>query len=208
MKANGSKRRWILVTVLAAAAVVVLVTGVTYAWLITPPPLPQSLEQAMGTIGSARYERMPDYRKREYLEQTRRLMREMPQDERTQVMEDVRSNPELRQTMGRVMRGEMRRRATAFAKADSAERIRLLDEAIDTMGQWRNRGRRPDGAGGGRGDGAGRGDAEQRSDRRGRMRDRIQGMFEEGNPQDAALIGEFFRALRQRREERGLPSRR
>ena len=38
---------------------------------------------------------------------------------------------------------------------------------------------------------------------RSRMQDHIKQRIEQGNPQHTALIGEFFRALRARREQRG-----
>lgn len=214
------RNKIILISVLVPVAVVSIVAGSYRAWLATPPALPQSAEEAIATIGSPRFERMPDYRKREYVEQARRLMRDLPEDERTKMRQSLRSDPNVRDAMGQVMRQMMVERATAFARAAPADRARLLDEAIDEMtrrragregGSRERLGRSGGGAGSGGGGGGGRPPRDDNRDgRRAQMQQRMMQFIQKGNPQTSALIGEYFRALRQRREERGLgqPNRR
>ena len=195
-----SLRKRILVGVLGICALGAVTFGVYYAWLITPLPVAPSPEEALETIGSARFARMPDYRKEEYIDQTRRLMDQMPPEQRRELFQRARTDESIRESLGQVRRQEMTQRAIDFARISSAEeRARVLDEAIDRMEQRRSQRSQARSDGQRRGGGGGRG--------RGAARERIQQRFEQGNPQINALIGEYFRALRERREERGLTRR-
>jgi hypothetical protein len=214
MDFQKNKKLWVAALILAGAGT--LSGGVYYTWLITPPGLPKTAQEAMKTIGTTRYERMPDYRKQAYMEQAQKLFHEMPEDQRRALWQDGERNPAVRDAMREMHENAMTKRMEDFAKAAPAERIKLLDQFIDQMekggmgrGPW---GGRPGGPGGGPGNGA--------ADRRGgpggpggpghqhgpgHMRDRIKHMAQEGNPQRAALRGEFFQAIQERRKQRGLP---
>jgi len=183
---------------LAAAA-----AGGGYAWLITPPPMPETAEEAVHILSSPRFRRLPESRKPPYRAEARRLLEQMPAEARRKLRQTMRDDPEARQAMRQMMRDRLLQTAVAFAQADRAERLALLDEQLDRMASWRNRGRR-NGAARAEGRSDRRessGEAEQ-ARRRAAFRDRIESHLEEGNPQVGALMGEYFRALRMRREQR------
>lgn len=164
--------------------------------------MPQSPEEALQIIASARFERMPDYRKSEYLEQVRRLIEDVPHGQRTELFERARTDESARQALRQVRHQAMVQRVVEFAKASPQDRPRLLDEALDEMEARRER--RPDRTH--RGDGPSHGnDGSHGSDddRRARFRQHFQKRFEDGNPQINSLIGEYHRALRERRGRRG-----
>jgi len=188
----------IVVCGLMALGVCTLAGGAYATWLMIPPPLPQTPQQALRTIGTGRYERMPDYRKAEYLDQARRLLDEVPPEQRRELFQQARTDENVRQALGRVRQHERVQRALTFANANPDERVQLLDDAIDRMEERRARMRanRPDAS---RRDRSG---SEGREDRRSRGRERFLARFEHGNPQINSLIGEYHRAMRQRRQER------
>ena len=59
-------RRKIIVVALCVVGVAALAGGIRYAWLITPPDLPQTAEEGLHTLASPRYQRLPDYRREAY----------------------------------------------------------------------------------------------------------------------------------------------
>ena len=177
--------------------------GSYYAWLLTPPPMPQSPQQALQVIGSPRYARMPEYRQRSYLERTQQLLESVSDDERRQLFQAARSDESTRRSLRQVRRQQFVQRAITFAKADPPQRTQMLDEMIDRMESRRGRQstrRRP-------GQSASDGNSANRANLRGRFSQHIQERFEHGNPQINSLIGEYFRALHQRRQERGMSNR-
>ena len=194
--------------VMTVVGVAVLTGGLYYAWLITPPPMPETAEEGLATIGSSRYQRLPEYRKAEYLTRTRELMGNLSDEQRRAMFERRRTDESIRDSMREVRRDMMRQRIVEFARAAPHERKKILDQAIDMQEAMRqrmdNRPRPERTRGEGGGDRSNRGD---RGDRRGRMRDHIQNRIEQGNPQMGAMRMEFFKEMRERREERGLPNR-
>ncbi len=217
------------VSLLALVAIGAVTGGIYYVWLNTPPPPPTTPQQALAVIGSVRFEHMPQYRKDEYLQQTTRLMETMTPEERQTFFKDTRQDENARKNMGQVMQQMMTQRAMQFANAAPEERLTMIDadidrmEAMRAMGGWAGRPGGPGGAGtgtsgdakpaseadgsGGKG-GPGRpgespgGDDKSRAERiKGHISERIQN----GNPQVNSLMGEYFRAIHERRLQRGLP---
>jgi len=198
------RRTWIIVIPLAVASV----AGGTYlTWLWTPPPLPETVEDAIAVVASKRYQRLPEYRQREYLSHLKNLMEAMDPTARSAALDKTRDDPVVRKAMGSMRRHEMMERVTAYAHATPEARIVLLDTMIDRMEKrragWQHRreGQRP-----GPSNRSDRTETE-RTSRRARAQNRIKTHIEQGNPQHMALIGEFFRALRARREQRGIGGR-
>ena len=178
----------IIMTISAAA----LGGGIYYTWLITPPSLPKTAEEALHTINSAPYNRMPEYRKTEYLEQTRNLLKNMPEEKRVELFERARTDKSTRKAMMAVRRTAMIQRATDYAKATPGERVRMLDEVINRQEQRRKLRDEQRRSNGGKSAGNNRSGTARRSRRRGNIRKRIKGFIEKGNPQRAGLIGEYF----------------
>lgn len=205
------KRRWLMLLPIAIAIASILI-GSYCTWLWTPPSLPKNIDDALALIQSSRYQRLPDYRKREYLSHTRDLLQSASDADRASVVATTRNNPILREAFRDLRHTTMMARVHAYARSEPGQRVAILDAMIDRMGTSR----RPR-SGHGRPDNASRrnGEADASSDhpdthrmtRRQRAQERIKTHIEQGNPQRSALIGEFFRALRARREERGLDNR-
>lgn len=196
-------RRKVLTVGLAVAAAVCLAVGGYAAWLLSPPPLPRTLPEAVALAKSARYQRLDAPTRAQYLQRMQNLFQSSDPENRRAIWEQVRDDPEARQALGQMTEEMMGLRLQAFAKADAAGRRQILDEAID---QWEARrtqmanrpatrpaGERGPGPGGPNGAGG---------DRMARMRERMQ----KGNPQQQALMREFMRAMQERRRERGLPA--
>lgn len=202
--------RNILIGGLVLLAVGALGLGIYYAWLITPPALPTTAAEGLATLASARYERLPDYRKQEYATRTRELIEQMPEEQRHEMFQQMRGNQDARHSMREVFRQAMEERLRKMATADDAERDKLLDEMIDRMQEHlqaranRPRPERPTGQAQDGNQRPGEGDRRGGDDRRGNFRDRMQHHIEEGNPQHHAIRREMHQAIRERMEERGI----
>lgn len=203
------KRRWLVLLPIAIASIFI---GSYCTWLWTPPSLPENIDDALALVQSSRYQRLPDYRKREYLSHTRDLLQSISDADRASVVAATQNNPILREAFRDLRRTTMMARVHAYARLDPGQRVAILDAMIDRMGtsgRPRSGHGRPDIASR-RNDSAGArpdGSDTNRATRRQRAQARIKTHIEQGNPQRSALIGEFFRALRARREERGLDNR-
>ena len=192
-------RKKMLVGMLVVLAGASVAGGSYYAWLINPPPMPDSPQAALATIGSKRYQRMPEYRQREYLAQAQKLFDQLPPQERMAMWEQVRADPQMRQAMRQVHQQMMVQRALEFARAEPQQRTQMLDEQIDRWEKMRatwSRRNRDSNA-----------DRPRRRHHGQEFQKRMMERFEHGNPQINSLIGEYFRAMRQRRQERGLTRR-
>ncbi len=201
----GGYRRW-LAYGLPIVAIMVLMGGATLAWLLTPPAMPGDATAALKVLTSPRFTRLDDIRKQRYHDRIGELFRDMDADARLAFREQMRTDSELREQLRNMMRDRMRDQARRFADGSPEERVAMLDEMIDRRGQWggdRGAGPPRDQAGPPRDQQESREPREPRGDPRERAADR----FEQGNPQDQALMGEFFRALRARSQQRGGGSR-
>ena len=210
---NARIRKWVVTSLLAVVAAAAVTYGVYYVWLTTPPAMPETLEQAVEVVNSPRFAQLSPQRKEAYQTRMMELFREADDTEREAVRDRVRDEPELRRGMRDTMREVMFNRVQAFATASPSERKKMLDEDIDRMQQMRrNRPPRPEGGerrgggGGPRGDRSDDGSAEnrQRDPDRPSRRERMQDRIEHGDPQRQALMMEYWRALRERMEERGI----
>lgn len=182
-------RKWILVSAMIVIAAGALAGGIYYAWLTTPVGPPTSVAEATDTIGSTRFERMPEYRRVAYLEQTRNLMHDLPRDEQRAFFEEMNRDEHTRATLRRAGEGMIMQRVREFAAADEQQRIAMLDMMIDLqeqMGAMRPERRSGE---------AGRAD---------RWRKRFEQVIQEGNPQMLGLTMEAVDAMQKRRQERGL----
>ncbi len=207
------KKHWRLV-VLVLLAIASLAGGAWMVYQRTPPPMPNSVDEAMQIYKSDRFKRLPESRQSAYYARGRELFEELDQTERRRLREQYRDDPDARRVVRQAMMNFMFDRAKEFAAAEPDQRAVILDGVIAM--QESGFGRRP--GGGGRGGPGGRrgressgeesdADREQRRERRrADARQRIQNMIETGNPQRQAYISEFFKALRERRNERGLES--
>jgi hypothetical protein len=200
-------RKW-QVAVLAIMGALSVAAGSWYIYQRTAPPMPQTVQEAMETFKSDRFKRLPESRAQAYYDRSRELYEKLDRDQRKQMRETYRDDPEARKVMRQAMMNFMLQRARDFASATPEQRDVILDGliALQSMrrgSQGSRRGERrprPEGRSNetdqqrqGRRD-------QRRNDRRQFMQDRI----EQGNPQHQAYASEFFKALNQRLAEKGL----
>jgi hypothetical protein len=219
---NAKKKT--LIVALAVVAPLVLISGLYYTHLTTPPPVPKTFEQAVKTMGSGRYQRLPDYRKAEYAGQARRLLAELPPERREQVRKEMAED----ETLGPIAR-EMGRGAEidlykALSRAPRAVRVKMLDaeiqrhEAARAARQERSRQsatqrQAQDEAARAARQERSRQSATQRQAQDGRQGPTrtatqvFRGMVQQDNPQTGSfgLRAEYSKAMRERRKELGLP---
>ncbi|MFA5864738.1 MAG: hypothetical protein WC975_08625 [Phycisphaerae bacterium] len=222
---NMSKKQKIGLTVLlTVVGVSVLTAGIYYTWLITPLGPPKTAAEGVKTLTSARFKRLPEYRKIAYMEQTQNLVSKLPENQRHDIFRQMGNNEASRNAMREAMMAMMTKQAVDYAKAPPADRLKILDAAIDREEQMRSRrgqrrprdnttaGERP-GRPGGQGignpggpgpGGPGRPGGQGGGRGPGNFRARMQQMAEHGNPQQMALMVEFRHAMQQRRAQRGL----
>ncbi len=198
-------RKALLVTVLLITGLGVLAYGIYQTWLNAPPPMPTTAEEALAVIGTPQYEALPDYRKREYVAQAQRLVQAMPAGDRVLLFEQARTDEATRKAVGEMQREVMVQRALEYAAAPPAQRNQVLDASIDEMEKMRAQfGNRPGGSPGGSGADNSPEAAAKREEFKAKGREMMKERFQHGNPQVGALVGEYFRAIQRRREERGM----
>ncbi len=185
------------------------------AWLMIrmqPPGLPQTAEEAMAVMKSAKFEQLDTLQKEEYLNEANKLMASMPWEERRELFQND------RETMEKLMERNMEEMAKKFARGEQPEfpfggPRGDRPQGERPTGERPERGPRPDGAGGGGtggGGGAGggggggggpggggRGDPNARRDAgERRMAERVA----KGNPQSNGLMGQMRQAMQQARQ--------
>ena len=198
---NAKKKKKTMIAALGVLAPVVLVSGIYYTYLMTPPPMPKTFEKAVNTMDSARYKRLPDYRKAEYAAQARRIFAELAPERQEEVGKEMADDETLRAIGREMRRGEELERYKRFSRASRAERIRMLDEDINRREAARAERQARS-----------RQSGTQRQARSGRQRGTksatnvIRQMIQQDNPQTGAfgLGAEYRRALKERQKQRGL----
>lgn len=208
----SERKKKILAGIGILVGIIVLAGGIYYTWLIIPPSLPKTPEEGIKLMQSARFKRLPEYRKEEYIEHIAESLEKMEPEKRRELFEKYREDESIRESMRILAENRMRKMVLEYAKASPEQRIEILDRAIDFMAAMRQRPRgvssRPSADSNRRE--ARRDDSQgPRRSRRGGFRNRMMQRVERGNPQITGLVSEFFMALRQRMKERGIePPRR
>jgi hypothetical protein len=180
-------RRALISGVTAAALSGVIGVGVYLTWLRTPPPMPQTLDEAAAVFASPRYRRLPDTRRAAYVIHVRQLVDALPAAERSRVWEQWGSEPGLRDATRRARQDMMVVQARQFAAADAKTRTAMVDAFL----AMRRGGGPPT-------------DPEEREQRRADARQRMMQYTQYGDPQNQAYVQEFWKAVRQRRQELGI----
>jgi hypothetical protein len=202
---NRKTKKNIAVAALCIVALLVLAAGFGVRWYLTPPPMPDTVDEAMALQSSPRYARLTDAQKERYTQRMQQIMEKLSDEQRRELFEKSRDNPALRAAGGQMMQQMMFARAEAFVRASPEERVRQLDQEIDRMQAMRkmfaslpSMGAPPPGfprpPGSSRPPGAPPADFIQRA----------QEGIQKGDPQRQAYMTEFFTALRQRALDRGI----
>lgn len=173
--------------------VAVLVFGGWTAWQNRPVSMPKTAAQAVAMVESGRIDRLDEGRRREYLAEAGRLLRDMPREEARAMFSDDESR-EAMMDIGMEMFDESARR---FARGEGL--MNLWQDMRGPRGRGGpERGER-DGEGRGRGEGGEPMNDEERaarrSERRAQMTARIQGSMQSGSAQGSALRAEFFKRM-------------
>src|SRR5262245_58376880 len=156
--------------------------------------------------GDAQMARVQELKKQLSGEQAKKLAPEQRRDLWKKFNEEVKQlSPAQRRTLAKEREQAMAGKLKNFFALSKAQQRSQLDRDIDRMEAARKKGDQkgfgtngPSGAGGGPG-GKGKGlDAQQREHLR---KERL----EQTSPEFRAMSGEYFRLLRERREQRGVP---
>ncbi|MEM1331295.1 MAG: hypothetical protein AAGG07_12115 [Planctomycetota bacterium] len=191
---NG-KNRWIIGSAAGLVAVGAIVGGISLASANAPVNLPETADEALQVMGSTRFERLDDDRKRQYARVAARLVWEMPEEERAA----LRENEELETALRELRRNFFDDMVYQYARGE------------ETQMPFGRPGGRPGGGGNGEGGengerrngegGRGRGGPRNwSSEMRERMVSRMKDSFANGNAQSSALRGEFFKRRMQSRQ--------
>ncbi|MCC7409421.1 MAG: hypothetical protein IT442_15260 [Phycisphaeraceae bacterium] len=189
--------------ILPTAAIVCLTAGSVWAWWLSPPAMPDDMNQAVDVLASGRYQRLDKDARQRYLDRAAELFINASPEDRQGLRQKFQDHPELRRVMREVGQEMMDNQVERFIAASPQERQQILDDVIDRQQAFMRRpgdgprtrpSTRP--SGGPQGGPPGWGGSS--SDRRQRAADRQ----EKGNPQQQALRREFFEAMRQRQQER------
>ena len=183
------------------------------AWLMIrmqPPGLPQTAEEALAVMKSAKFDQLDSLQKEEYENEANKLMANMPWEERRELFQND------RETMEKLMERNMEEMAKKFARGEQPQfpfggPRGDRPQGERPQGDRPDRGTRPDGGGGAGGGGPGGGgpggggggrggDPNARRDNAERkMAERVS----KGNPQSNGLMGQMRQAMQQARQSSG-----
>ncbi|MEQ9453024.1 MAG: hypothetical protein RLN76_00345 [Phycisphaeraceae bacterium] len=193
------KKKAILASVLGVLAIVVVSLGGYLFWANQLPAMPENADDVVALLSDSRFENLPPERREVYVQRMFDIRSTLDEDERRRLFDTMRDNDIARDNMRVVMEQSMVSNARAFARASEEERQVILANVSQMFQGMRPPGQRGDG--GQRGEGGQRPEGGDRDSRRERMQERIMERAASGNPQDSAMIREFFTALRQQREQ-------
>ncbi len=104
---SKARKRGVAIGAVSLAALA-LSGGAWFAMAQQPPRLPQSAAEALEVMGSDRFDRLDDERKRQYASEARRLIRELPEEERRDAWDE--ESEEARRAMREAWLDDMARR--------------------------------------------------------------------------------------------------
>lgn len=191
-------RRRIGAGLLVLLALVVLASGGYYAWLITPPPMPKTVEEAGAMLVSPRYLRLPEARRFDYMHRAAELFDKASPEQKKKMMQNARKDKNNREAVRKAFEDRINMEMRNYVLADDFDRRVIIDRAIG-MQEMMNaaRSKKPAGE-----------DTPERKARHERRKaefiQQIQEHLEKGNPQHQAYFGEFVKAMITRREQMGL----
>ncbi len=184
--ANWSAKKKMTVGAICGGAAIAALSGGVWAMVASrPPSLPRTPQEAVAVLSSDKWDNLSQDRRAQYMDEARRLVREMSEEERRKLMEDEKARQAFQQ-MREEMFDEMARR---FARGEEMPWQRQRPEgerpqpSQEQMRQWRERQEQMT--------------DEERAQMRERMRDmmnaRVDQQLAGGNPQSGALRGEMMK---------------
>jgi hypothetical protein len=168
------------------------------------PGLPTTVDEAVMVIGSPAFKRLPEDRRKAYLETSRKLFEKMPIEERRAYMKAMRDKPEAKEAAREAGAEMMMTQAKSFAVLPTVAKNLLLDQIIKAQETMTQKAKEAQAKAPPLTDAQ---KAERKAKRErefAEARVYIQKQIESGNPQRQALVGEGMKALRERRIARGM----
>lgn len=179
---------------LSVAALAILSGGGYWAWSHSPPPMPETIEEAEALVKTARFQNLSKDEKRIYNERFLEMFGTLDRDKRRELM----ATREMRDAGRDAFRQRMLDRAREFAMADPAQQDAMLAEDMARMAQWRGqRGPRPERT---PEDQLTEEQKQEREQRRQDRQNRMEDWINEGNGQDNNLMREYWRRFREYRQ--------
>ena len=176
-------------------AICVLALGGYQAWRMTPPAMPETVEDVEALFASGRYQRLSNAEQRPYLEHVNEMWGKLETDEeRKRLGRLFQENPETGQD---AMEQGIRTFHVMLRNLDKPARDAMLD-------MWINRSESSEGRQQRQEQQAQRNTPEGKEKEEEGRRWMMQWM-DEGDPQAMGYGSEFFKMIRERREERNLP---
>ena len=186
--------------------------------------LPRTGDEAVRVMATEPYKQLPEYRKEAYRKEARRLIEALPEDQRRSFFQRAFSDAGTQRGLEQLRFDPMQKMMDGFFTKPPKERTAALDAIIDQMELFAKMGMHGPRAGtaaGSRPAGAGvpAGSTPpppmthamlppvQNPASRQRVVQHIESQIQQGDPREAAKRMEFFKAIEQRRKERGLPDR-
>lgn len=180
----SSKRKGIVAACAVGAAAVALGAGTWFYITGRTPPLPRTAEEAVSVMASARFDRLDDARKVQYVEEARRLISGLSPEQRR----ELRMNEQSREAMRVMMEQTMDDIARRFARGEEID-FRAMwgggDGQVRSRQDWQQRREGADGE-----ERPWQRDAEAM---RSRVEQRMAGQIESGNAQSMGLRMEMFK---------------
>ncbi|MEM6505689.1 MAG: hypothetical protein AAF711_09495 [Planctomycetota bacterium] len=175
-------------------AITALVIGGYQAWLRTPPPIPETVEDVEGLIESPRYTRLTKAQKRPYQERMNEMGGGLSEEDRKRLWAALKENPDAKMRAGEF---KMRDQFKAFAEMDVDARNAMLDMFINMMETPAAKQKMQE-------------EMAKRNTPEGKEKEKenkknMYDWLDKGDPQTMGYGSEFFKMMQQRREDRGLP---
>lgn len=203
----SGKKKGLIGAAVGLVAIGAVTLGVWAFQRARPLPMPRTTEQAIAVLKSDKFDRLSNARKEQISSEARRLLADLPDDQRRELFRD----DESRDAMRNLMEASFEEASRKYARGEDLDAIRRGMGFPGGPGMGRppgTRGDRPPG------DGArpDRGDRpeptpEERAQRMAQFQQRMANYFNSGSAQSSALRQEFFKRMRAEREAGGTPPR-
>lgn len=192
---NNNKKKLLLTIGCPLLAVVALGLGGYFAWVMTPPAMPQTVDDVESLFASRRYQRLSKAEQVPYLEHVNEMWSEMKDEaDRRRLRAFFKDNPDTRQDA--VEQGIRTMYRTMVLDQDEAGRNMMLDVIINKResdeGKRRQR------------DDQARMNTPEGQERKQEGIRRMMQWLDQGDPQALGYGSEFVKMLQNRRQERGL----
>ncbi|QQE12105.1 hypothetical protein JD969_01120 [Planctomycetota bacterium] len=205
-KTGASRKKKIVACLMVVLALSALGGGAYVTWAMIPLSMPQTAEEGLAMMSSARFRWMSEERKRQYQQRLGELVDKLDDKQRVDLMKANLGDRKFRREMFAGMKRMAEERAKSFATAAPEQRLVMLDEDIDRIMAMKARFEGMKGMFGGmkRPELSEEEKEKRRAEMQEKVQTRVQDMTETGNPQTQAVMFEYSTAIQVRMKQRGL----